>query len=219
MAEARKVGTPLTETECEMKFQSRSTYFPKPFDPNEVIVAHEIDVVCHADDDDPVVAARIAIDYLDFTRAEKLGCPLVHVCDADSASWERVYSTVIEPSHDFSEIRKDFGFDDPVHGLLFLHQSVFHPSLRDWQRLIIDQMCNMFPASTATIMGKSETDMDDKERASLGFRMIANSDLLFRPNMLANEYSAIDDERDTLDLCVPADVQDYVDEHWDIDSP
>ncbi len=201
-----------------MKFQTRMTYNPMPVEPNEVIVSHEIDVICYTESDAEVTAARISLDHLDINRAQKLGHPVVHVCDADSASWERVYSTVIEPSHDFDEIRKDFGFDDPIDGVLYLRQSVFHPSLRDWQRLIVDQICNMFPESTATVMSKSETDMNDKERASVGFRMIAGSDLLFRPNMIKNEYEAINDDRDPLDLFVPVDAQDYVDERWDADS-
>ena len=67
-------------------------------------------------------------------------------------------------------------------------------------------------------MGRNETDMDDKERASLGFRMIAGSDILLRPNMLKNDYSAIDDDRDTLNLVVPADVQDYINERWDVNE-
>ena len=107
-----------------MKFVSRMTYHPEPIEPNEIIVSHEIDVLCHTSDHTPVVAGRVAVDYLDFGRAEKLGQPVVHVCDADSASWIYLYSNVIEPSHDFDEIRKDFGFDDAVDGLLYLHQSV-----------------------------------------------------------------------------------------------
>jgi hypothetical protein len=193
------------------------TYNPMPVEPSGVIVSHEIDVVCYTESDAEVTAARISLDHLDFKRAQKLGHPVVHVCDADSAGWENVYSSVIEPSHDFDEIRKDFGFDDPIDGLLYLYQSVFHPSLRDWQRLIVGQICNMFPASTATVMSKSETDMNEKERASVGFRMIAGSDLLFRPNMIKNEYEAINDDRDPLDLFVPVDAQDYVEERWDVD--
>lgn len=200
-----------------MKFVSRMTFHPQPIDPDEVIISHEIDVLCYTDSDASVVAGRVAIDYLDFVRASILGQSVVHVCDADSTGWMNVYSSVIEPSYDFDQIRQDFGFEDEIDGLLYLHQSVFHPSLREWQRFIVDQICKMFPTRTAMVMGKDETDLDDKERASLGFRMIASSDLLFRPNMLKNEYSAIDDDRDTLSFSVSAEVEDYVEEHWYVD--
>lgn len=201
-----------------MQFLSRMTYYPKPYEPNNVIVSHEVDILCRTEFDEPVVGGRVAIDYLDFDRANALGHPILSVCDADSASWEKVYSSVIEPNPDFEEIREDFGFDDPIIGLVFLRQSVFHPALRDWQCLIIDEICGMFSPFTATVMDRHETDMDDKERASLGFRMIAESDLLFRPNMLRNAYCADDDERDIFDLILPEDAQDYVDERWDWDG-
>ena len=86
-----------------MKFVSRMTYHPKPIDPNEVIVSHEIDVLCYTSSDTPAVAGRVAVDYLDFVRANILGQSVMHVCDADSSGWEYVYSSVIEPSHDFDE--------------------------------------------------------------------------------------------------------------------
>jgi hypothetical protein len=45
----------------------------------------------------------------------------------------------------------------------------------------------MFPSDTTTVMWKEMTHSRDKELASLGFRIVAGSDLLFRPNMLSRD--------------------------------
>lgn len=213
-----------------MRFDTQSTYHPKPFEPKDYIRSHVVSVVCPTQDappeDDPeyedleydeVVAARLAVDYLDISRIENEGQSVLHVCDSDSAGWEHVYSATIEPAEDFAEIRKDFGFDDIITGLVFIHQAVFHRSLRPWQQMIIDSVCKMFPESTAIVMWRGTTDLVDKELAGLGFRVVAGHDLLFRPNMLVNEYDSAKDNR-SFDCAVPFDAEDYVEEHWDWDA-
>lgn len=72
----------------------------------------------------------------------------------------------------------------------------------------------MFPKDTATVMGKHATELEPKDLASIGFRMIASSELLFRPNMLENAYSAMDENRDPTDLVVAEGAQNQVDEQW-----
>lgn len=177
-----------------------------------------IDVLCRTAGDEDTIAARLAVDYLDIAGAERDGASVLHVCDADSSGWTRVYEATIEPAVDFAMIRQDFGFDDPINGLLFLHSAVFHWDLLDWQRFVIDSVCSMFPDDTAMVMWKGTTQLSDKELASLGFRMVAGSDLLFRPNMLPREYSAEEDGRDPIDLEVTEDAGAYVDQEWDIDE-
>ena len=197
-----------------MRFEGKYTFRPKPYGPDEFIVPHEVDVVCYTGDENSVVAGRVAFDFLDIMRAEIEGESVLNVCDADSGGWSSVYSALIEPAAGEAKIRKDFCFDDPVNGLVFLHRTAFHPSLRDWQRLIIDRICGMFREDTAAVMWRKETDMTDKELASLGFRIVAGCDLLFRPNMFRNEYSAADDPRSAFDLHVPIDAPDYVEAQW-----
>jgi len=204
-----------------MRFDTRSTYCPKPFEPNHYIRSNVVSVVCpvQCDEEDDyeygeAVAGRLAIDYLDICRIEAEGQSVLHVCDADSAGWDHVYAATIEPAANFTEIRQDFGFDDAIMGLVFIHQAVFHRSLRPWQQMIIDSVCKMFPESTATVMWRGTTDLTDKELASLGFRLVAGHDLLFRPNMLINQYDTATDER-TPDFAVPPDAEEYVDERWD----
>ncbi|MCR9209723.1 MAG: hypothetical protein NXI28_15940 [bacterium] len=204
-----------------MKLRTESIYHPKPFEPNQYIRPHVVDVTCLTDGDEPeeIIAGRIAVDYLDILRAETAGQSIVHVCDADSQNWEMVYSATIEPAIDFAGIRKDFGFDDPVHGLVFIHQVVLHPSLRDWQQMILDSICDMFPSETATVMIRGITELPDRALAELGFRIVAGHDVLFRPNMLKNDYTTADDPRDPFtDLTVPPDAEAYVLDRWDFDD-
>ena len=198
-----------------MRFECRSTYYPKPCSPENFIRSNLIDVCCFTAGDSDTIAARLAVDYLDIQRAENAGQSVLHVCDADSSAWLKVYESTIEPATDFAEIRKDFGFDDPIDGLLFLHRAVFHPDVLPWRRFIIDSVCRMFPSDTATVMWKHTTDLEPQELASLGFRIVAGWDMLFRPNMLKNEYSVLGDEQDPIDLIVAEDAHVVVDDQWD----
>ncbi len=93
-----------------MRFECKSTYYPKPSEPNDFIRSNLIDVCCFTAGDSDTVAARLAVDYLDILRAESEGQSVLHVCDADSSAWSKVYESMIEPATDFAEIRKDFGF-------------------------------------------------------------------------------------------------------------
>ncbi len=68
---------------------------------------------------------------------------------------------------------------------------------------------------SAIMIQHGETDLSVKELADLGFLKIADSELLFRPNMLENPYSAIKDERDSLDLHVSGDVEAFIELEWE----
>jgi hypothetical protein len=174
-----------------------------------------IDVMCfRSEADDEILVARLAIDHLDLIRAEEDGANVLMICDADSAGWESVYSSIIEPGVNSTEIRHDFGFEEPVFHILFLHRAVFHPAARDWRRFILDRVCDMFDVHSATVMWKGDTDMTDKELASLGFRMVAETDLLYRPNMLSNEYAPDVDLGNLYDVDIGDDAIDFVSVQW-----
>ncbi len=197
-----------------MRFDCKFRYYPHVTEPDDFIRPYVIDIICSSETDEEVIVAKIALDYLDIVRAEVSRQHLYEVCDADSAGWEHVYSAIIEPGVNSAEIRRDFGFDEPVHSILFVYQSVFHPCLRDWQRYILDHVCGLFGNDSATVMWKGETDLSDKELASLGFRIVAGHDLLFRPNMLKNEYDSLEDRRNPFDIEVEDDVGEYVLGAW-----
>lgn len=200
-----------------MKFHCQFDYYPQPYEPNFYIREMIIDVVCGTAEGDEVVAGRLAIDHLDIIRADVSGESIYEVCDADSGGGERVFAGLFEPGTP-AEWRADFRFDEPICHLLFMHRSVFHPVLRDWQSYIIDHVAKLVGDDSAFVMWRGETDLSDHELARLGFRVIAGEDLRMRPNMYQHDYDAARDDRDVLGFDVPNDVADYVERAWKTDS-
>ena len=199
-----------------MRFAIHSNFYPRPYEPNNLIQSMEIDVICPSDAEDDVVAGRISVDFLDIVRVERFGASLFHVCDADSAEWTHLYETIVEPATDFRGLREDFEFEDPIHGIAFIRQIVLHPALAEWQQMVVDAVCELFSEFTAVVMEKDKAVLSDKELAGLGFRIVAGCQMLFRPNMVVNPYRLAHDERDPLtDLQVPGDAQDFIEERWE----
>ena len=199
-----------------MRFRCQFDYHPRPAEADDFICPMVVEVVCSTEAFEEVVAARIAVDRLDLSRATVAGENIYEVCDADSSGWENVYAALFEPSSDphDPDLREDFEFDEPIFNLLFVYRTVFHPSLRPWQSFIMHHVSELGGDMSATIMWKSETSLSTAELGRLGFRMIAGEDLLFLPNMLQQEYSP-DEEGELFELEVPADAEDYVIQEWE----
>jgi len=197
-----------------MRFHCQFDYYPEPYESNLYIREMEINIVCGSRDGDDVVAGRLSVDHLDIIRAETAGESIYDVCDADSSGWEHVFAGLFEPGTQ-AEWRSDFRLDEPICHLLFMHRSVFHPILRDWQSYIIDHVANLAGEDSAFVMWKGETDLSDNELARLGFRVIAGEDLRMRPNMYKHEYDAAEDKSDdVLGFYVPSDAAEYVEAGW-----
>ncbi len=173
-----------------------------------------IDVVCLADNGGASVAARLAVDHLDIGRANLAGQDIFEICDSDSGGWESVFAAVFAPGGQ-GEWFGDLEFDEPVNHLLFLHKAVFHPCLRTWRKFTLDHVASLCGEDSAIVMWRGESGLTDKELAELGFRNIAGSAMLVRPNMLQHSYNANQDPRDVLDLNVPPDANQYVELHWE----
>ena len=197
-----------------MRLRSQFDYYPQPGNPDMYLRPATIDVVCFTETGEDAIAGRMAVDHLDLVRAEIEKVSVYDICDADSGGWEAVYKALFEPGLDFAGIRRDFNFTNPINHVLFLYRSVFHPVLRNWESFILDHVAALFREDSALVMWKDETNLSDRELAQLGFRIVAGHDLLFRPNMLSHEYSALADKRDLLDLCVDESVEEYVIREW-----
>ncbi len=197
-----------------MRFSCHFDYYPAPWDSQFFINPVTVDVLCGDERGDEHLVARLAIDHLNLSRAECCGEDVFDVCDADSAGWEAVYAALFEPGEDFVELRRDFDFHDPIFDVLFLHRSAFHPAIYDWRMYIVDHAACLFGESSALVMWKNETGMPEADLASLGFRRIAGHDLLFRPNMLKNDYDRNRDGNRILDLQVDSSVGRTVDDEW-----
>ena len=198
-----------------MEFHCQFKHYPQPCDPQFYLRPVTVDVMCFTESGNEALAGRLAFDLLDIGRAEVAGENLYEICDADSAGWEGVYAALFEPEGEYGEIRQDFDFYEPIDHVLFLYRMVFHPAIRSWQSFILDHTATLFGYMSALIMWKGMTDLTDKESSDLGFRIVAGRNLLFRPNMMKNEYSAEDDNRSVMDLVVPEDAGEYVERAWE----
>ncbi len=136
---------------------------------------------------------------MDLTRAATAGVSIYDVCDSDSSGWEAVYSILLQPGQDFAELKEELNFDEPIFDLLFLYCSVFHPSMERWRLFILDHAARLFGESSAMVMWENETGIASSDLARLGFRRIAGTELLFRPNMVVNDYSQDSLEQDGRD--------------------
>ena len=135
-----------------MRFEYRSHYFPDPSGPEQFIRPGRLDIHCWPENNDSVVAGRVALDHLDLYRATDFGADIYTVCDADSSGWEGVYRAVFEEVSGRDEVRRDLEFDEHVSHVLFIHRAIFHPALRDWQGYIIDHVCRLVDGDSITVM-------------------------------------------------------------------
>lgn len=147
-------------------------------------------------------------------RARLNGEEILQIADADSGGWEGLVAVTLDLKKQEPEIREDFNVQDCVLGFGFLYQACFHPSLRPWQTFIIDAVCRTFPAEALIFTLDKQTDLTPTERASLGFRKVAQTDYQFRPNMLKTEFDPSDVAEDIDSVVIPANAADYVNKHW-----
>lgn len=180
-----------------MRFSCAFDYYPAPAEDCQYINPAVIEVYGWGTDGSEQLIAKLAIDHLDLTRAATAGVSIYDVCDSDSSGWEAVYSILLQPGQDFAEPKEELNFDEPIFDLLFLYCSVFHPSMDRWRLFILDHAARLFGESSAMVMWGNETGLASSDLARLGFRRIAGTTLLFRPNMLVNDYSQDSLEQDS----------------------
>lgn len=137
-----------------------------------------------------LTVARLAIDHLNLARPAEAGVHVYDVCDADSSGWEAVYTYLLQRGQYGDELKAEFGLNEPVFDVLFLYRSVFHPAIAPWRPIILHHASCLFGEESAMVMWENETDLPKSELARLGFRRIAGTELLFKPNMLIDDYSA-----------------------------
>jgi hypothetical protein len=181
-----------------MRFDIKSTYHPIAClgDPSLYVNSCVIDVKVMTPGNDEALAARIAVDHIDLIRVEDDGESLYAVCDSDSAGWEAVYAKIFDLSSDTPKLREDF-FDcekDCLWHLVFIHQAVFHPKIRQLQCYILDHVAQTFPCESAVLMWEGDSGLTSEELGSIGFRRIAGEGLLLRPNLIRAKYESVVDD-------------------------
>jgi len=197
-----------------MWFKTQTIHHPKPDDPQQYIDSHIVEVVCFTEDYAEVVAGRLAIDYLDLMQADFSSGDILQIADADSGGWEGLCAFTLDLNEHEPKIRDDFNVQDCVFGFGFIYEACFHPSLRPLQPFIVDAVCRTFPEESLIFTFDDRTELSPAERAGLGFRKVAQTNYQFRPNMLKTEYDPSDETENPDSIVVPADAEDYVNEHW-----
>ncbi len=200
-----------------MRFSCAFDYHPAPNDDDQYINPVTVEVLGWGTDGSEHLIAKLAIDHLDLTRAATAGVSVYNICDADSSGWEAVYSILLQPGQYFDELKSELNFDEPIFDILFLYCSIFHPSMDRWRMFIIDHAARLLGESSAMVMWENTTEIPPSDLARLGFRRIAGTGLLFRPNMLVDDYSQSSLEQDTQEAMyfeVDREIGDEVEAEW-----
>lgn len=155
-----------------------------------------------------VLLGRIAADQVLVSDAQVHGMPLFDVCDQDSQGLHDAFVALFDASGEF---QSELNLDDYADSLIFVWRAVLHSRLRPYIQGVIDIIGSLFSQATVVAMWHSTTDMTDAELASLGFRRIAGSGLIYRHSALRTDFS--DDHPTGMD--VPLDFEaEEADAEW-----
>jgi hypothetical protein len=197
-----------------MRFRCTTDYAPKIFDPADYVYSTTVEILCPADDesDDDVIGGKVGLEHLDIGRAINARQDLFEICDAKSHRWYHIHRAVFQ--RDTYGLKDEFDFGEPLISLVYVRHFVLHPELRPWQGFVLDSLAHPYGYESALVMWRGQTNLSDTELTRLGFRVIARTDLLFRPNMDRHEYEADRDERDVFKLQLGPSVADFVEAEW-----
>lgn len=132
------------------------------------------------------LVGRLGFEKLFLGEAEEAGFSLALVCDAASAVWLKVMETLTKRGG--QRFRRDLQLEGYVDDILFLHEVVLHPDIVDKVPLV-DAAIRAASGPASLIVsnyaaGQAVPQLLDSEYRDLGFRKIANSDLVLRDNRL-----------------------------------
>jgi len=133
-----------------------------------------------------ILLGRIAADQVLVGDAQTEGMPLFDVCDQDSQGLHETYVALFDEQGEF---QSELNIDEPVDSLIFVWRAVLHSRLRPYLQGVIDTIGTLFGNETVLAMWHGTTDLSDTELASLGFRRIAGSELIYRHSALRSDFS------------------------------
>lgn len=133
-----------------------------------------------------VLLGKMAADHVLIGDAQVDGLSLFDVCDEDSQGLHDAYVALFD---DHGEFQSELNLEDHADTLIFIWRAVLHSRLRPYIQGVIDTIGSLFSQATVLAMWHSTTDMADAELASLGFRRIAGSGLIYRHSALRSDFS------------------------------
>ena len=135
---------------------------------------------------DRILLGRIAADQVLVGDAQVAGLPLFDVCDQDSQGLHETYVALFDEQGEF---QPELNIDEPADSLIFVWRAVLHSRLRPYLQGVIDTIGTLFGNECVLAMWHPTTDLSDAELASLGFRRIAGSALIYRHSALRSDFT------------------------------
>jgi hypothetical protein len=181
-------------------------------DLEDFIVAITVDVLAHDETSSgPYVVGRIAMDRILWRQACARGESLFDVCDCDSQGMHEMHMILTDGTND---IREDFNLDEPIDDVLFIHQMLVHPDLKQHRQAILDGVVNLHMAMSLAAIWQQTCDFTDPELNELGFRKIAGEPLFVRSWSFPSRFE--EEHPDGLDIDfdgTPAH-EEWVESEW-----
>lgn len=177
-------------------------------DYSDYVRALQLDVSAYDTVGNRILLGMIAADQVLIGDAQVDGMSMFDVCDQDSQGLYEAYEALFD---DKGEFQPELNIDEPADSLIFVWRAVFHSRVRPYLQGIIDNIGTLFGDDTVLAMWHQTTDLTDAELASLGFRRIAGSNLIYRHSALRSDYS----DKHPCGMDVPLDFEaEESDEEW-----
>lgn len=162
---------------------------------------------CDADGN-RILLGKIAADQVLISDALVQGMPLFDVCDQDSQGLHEAYVALFDTEGEF---QSELDLDDYADTLIFVWRAVLHSRVRPYIQGVIATIGSLFSQATVLAMWHGTTDLSDAELASLGFRRISGSELIYRHSALRSDFS----NEHPAGMDVPLDLDpEESDEEW-----
>ena len=155
-------------------------------DYSDYVRALQIDISGCDANGDRVLLGKIAADQVLVGDAQVDGMPLFDVCDQDSQGLHEAYVALFDETGEF---QSELNLDDHADTLIFIWRAVVHSRLLPYLQGVIATIGTMFSQATVVAMWHSTTGLSDAELASLGFRRIAGSGLIYRHSALRSDFT------------------------------
>ncbi len=155
-------------------------------DYSDYVRALQIDISGCDANGDRILLGKMAADQVLIGDAQVDGMPLFDVCDQDSQGLHEAYVALFDETGEF---QSELNLDDHADTLIFIWRAVVHPRLLPYLQGVIATIGTMFSQATVVAMWHSTTGLSDAELASLGFRRIAGSGLIYRHSALRSDFT------------------------------
>ena len=155
-------------------------------DYSDYVRALQLDISGCDANGDRILLGKMAADQVLIGDAQVDGMSLFDVCDEDSQGLHDAYVALFDESGEF---QSELNLEDPADTLIFIWRAVVHSRLLPYLQGVIATIGSLFSEATVVAMWHSTTGLSDAELASLGFRRIAGSGLIYRHTALRSDFT------------------------------